>query len=208
MNFVNVKRKTKESDINVSLDFSPLSPDYKEGINTTETFLNHMIEHIAYRWGVNIKAEYTADIYDLKHLIFEDIGMALGKAIGEYVIDSYDKGIRGFGSAVGIIDEAKAEADISFEGRSYFLFDSDCDIPSETEGTLSEDLKTFLDGMCQGGRFTLHIKVVRGENGHHIWEAVYRALGTALYEATKIYKEREALTAGVCGKVEYEITKG
>jgi len=208
MKYVNVRRKTKESDINVSLDFSPLSPDYKDGINTTETFLNHMIEHIAYRWGINIKAEYTADKYDLKHIIYEDIGMAMGKAIKEYVNESYDKGIRGFGSGVGIIDEAKAEADISFEGRAYLVFDAKCQIPAETEGNLSEDLKTFLDGLCQGGSFTLQITVVRGENGHHIWEAIYRALGTALYEATKEYDERKTLTAGVCGKIDYEITKG
>ena len=208
MKFVNVRRKTKESDINISLDFSPLSPDYKDGIDTTEAFLNHMIEHVAYRWGVNIKADYKADKYDLKHLIYEDVGMALGKAIREYVDDSYDKGIRGFGSAVGIIDEAKAEVDISFEGRAYMLFDDKCGVPYETEGTLTEDLKTFLDGMAQGGGFTIQVTAVRGENGHHIWEAVYRALGTALYEATVSYPERISLTAGVCGKIDYEIVKG
>ena len=167
-----------------------------------------MIEHVAYRWGFNIKADYKADKYDLKHLIYEDVGMALGRAIKEYVEASYDNGIRGFGSGVGIIDEAKAEVDISFEGRAYMIFDEKCDIPSETEGTLSEDLKTFLDGMAQGGSFTLQVTVVRGENGHHIWEAIYRALGTALYEATKSYEERKSLTAGVCGKIDYEITRG
>ena len=208
MNYINVKRQTKESSINVSLDFSTLKPDYKEYINTTETFLNHMIEHIAYRWGVNISVDYKADKYDLKHLIFEDIGMAFGRACEEYVKEAYNNGIRGFGSGIGIIDEAKAAVDISFEGRAYTVLESKCEIPCMTEGTLSEDLKTFIEGFCHGAKATVHITVVRGENGHHIWEAVYRAFGTALYEATKEYSERKALTAGVCGNIDYEITKG
>lgn len=204
MRTIKAVRKTTESVMGIILDFSPLAPNYREKICTPIPFLNHMIEHIAYRAGFNIKTTTELTDFTLTHLIAEDLGIALGKAVKEY-IDTTD-GAMGFGDAVGMIDEARASAAISFESRAYIDIDyhGNC-VPMETEGMLSEDLETFLDGFVQGAMCTLHIDLYKGHNGHHIWEAIYRALGSALNRATAVSEDRKGKTSGVAGKIEWTI---
>lgn len=204
MRTIKAVRKTTESVMGIILDFSPLAPNYREKICTPIPFLNHMIEHIAYRAGFNIKTTTELTDFTLIHLIAEDLGIALGKAVKEY-IDTTD-GAMGFGDAVGMIDEARASAAISFESRAYIDIDYHGNtIPAETEGMLSEDLETFLEGFVQGAMCTLHIDLYKGHNGHHIWEAIYRALGSALNRAVCVSEERKGKTSGVAGKIEWTI---
>ncbi len=204
MRTIKAVRKTTESLMGVILDFSPLAPNYREKICTPLPFLNHMIEHIAYRAGFNIKTTIELTDFSLTHLITEDLGMALGKAVKEY-IDTTD-GAMGFGDAVGMIDEARASAAISFESRAYIDIDyHGNDIPIETEGMMTEDLETFLEGFAHGAMCTLHIDLYKGHNGHHIWEAIYRALGSALNRAVMVSEDRKGKTSGVAGKIEWEI---
>ena len=204
MRTIKAVRKTTESVMGIILDFSPLAPNYREKICTPIPFLNHMIEHIAYRAGFNIKTTIELTDFTLTHLITEDLGMALGKAVKDY-IDTTD-GAAGFGDAVGMIDEARATAAISFESRAYIDIDYHGNaVPAEVEGVLSEDLETFLEGFVQGAMCTLHIDLYKGHNGHHIWEAIYRALGTALNRATAVSEDRKGKTSGVAGKIEWTI---
>lgn len=204
MRQIKAVRKTTESVMGVILDFSPLAPNYREKICTPIPFLNHMIEHIAYRGGFNIKTETELTDFTLTHLIAEDLGMALGKAVKEY-IDTTD-GARGFGDAIGVIDESKASAAISFESRAYIDIDyHGNDVPYETEGMIKDDLETFLEGFAQGAMCTLHIDLYKGHNGHHIWEAIYRAFGSALNKAVEVSEDRKGKTSGVAGKIEWTI---
>jgi len=217
-----VTRKTTESEIVVKLTLGELSPDYRAKINTPIMFLNHMLEHIAYRSGVNLDISVTLDKFDLTHVVAEDVGMTFGKAVLDLVNANVPTG---YGDAVGIIDEAKANAAISFEGRAYFNFSAkncgcggncngscscggDCacvPIAEQVEGMFSDDLLTFLDGFAQGAQCTLHVDVEKGKNGHHIWEAAFRAVGVALGRALYVDEKRAGLTAGVAGKVTYEV---
>lgn len=202
MRTVKAIRKTSESEMGVVLDFSPLKPDYRKRIDTPIVFLNHMIEHIAYRGGFNIETKASLADYSLTHVITEDLGIALGKAVKEY-IDTTD-GAFGYGDAVGIIDEARASCAVSFETRAYIDIDyHDVCVPTETEGMLSEDLETFLEGFVQGAMCTMHIDLYKGHNGHHIWEAIYRAFGSALNRAVAVSEERRGKTSGVAGKIEW-----
>lgn len=204
MEQIKVTRKTTESEMSVLLDFSPIKLDYREKIKTPLPFLNHMIEHIAWRAGINIEVECKLSGFTLTHVICEDLGIALGKACAEYV--KRTDGVYGFGDAIGIIDEAKAETAISFESRAFF--DIDChnlDIPRKTEGMESEDLRTFLEGFAQGASCTFQIDVLRGINGHHIWEAVFRSVGSALKSVLATDETRKGKTSGVAGKIEWII---
>lgn len=201
MRTVKAIRKTSESEMGVILDFSPLKSDYRKKIDTTIVFLNHMIEHIAYRGGFNIETKVSLADYGLTHVIAEDLGISLGKAIKKY-IDTTD-GAYGYGDAVGIIDEARAGCAVSFESRAYINIDyHGVEIPTQTEGMLSEDLETFLEGFVQGAMCTMHIDLYKGHNGHHIWEAIYRAFGSALNRAVTVSEERRGKTSGVAGKIE------
>ena len=205
MKTIKAVRKTTESVMGIILDFSPLAPNYREKICTPIPFLNHMIEHIAYRAGFNIRTTTELTDFTLVHVIAEDLGIALGKAVKEY-IDKTD-GAYGYGDAIGIIDEAKAEVAMSFESRAYVDIDYHKNtIPSETEGMLSEDLQTFLEGFAQGAMCTLLVDLLKGSNGHHIWEAIYRAFGSALNRVVAIDESRIGKTSGVAGKIEWTIT--
>lgn len=201
---IKVTRKTTESEMTVTLDFSPLKSNYREYINTGITFLNHMIEHIAWRGGFNIEVNVKLDKFVLTHVIAEDLGIALGKAVREYILST--DGVQGYGDAVGIIDEAKAQCAVSFEERAYCDIDfNGIGVGECVEGMNSEDLETFLEGFAQGAMCTLHVDLVKGHNGHHIWEAIYRAFGTALNRTFMVSEERKGRTAGVAGKIEWVI---
>jgi len=218
---VTATRKTTESEIVVKLTLGALAADYRSKINTPIMFLNHMLEHIAYRSSVNIEVSVELDKFDLTHVIAEDVGMTFGKAVADLVAENVPIG---YGDAIGIIDEAKVSAAISFEGRALFDFSTagggrSCDcgcesctcneggiyIADEVEGMYSDDLLTFLDGFAQGASCTLHVDVEKGANGHHIWEAAFRAVGTALGRALYVDPARAGLTAGVAGKVTYDV---
>ena len=202
-NKVTALRKTTESFVKVVIEKGELKHDYRKKIRTPLAFLNHMIEHIAWRAALNIDIEMSLDEFELIHLVCEDVSMTLGRAVGEFVRVNCPSG---YGASVGIIDEAKAVAAISFEDRALLDFKSNIEYAENVEGIPSEELITFLDGFVQGARCTLHIDIEKGENGHHIWEAVYRAFGIALGQALEVDEKRLGLTSGVAGKVVYEVT--
>lgn len=205
-NTIKVTRKTTESEMTVILDFSPIKPDYREKINTTITFLNHMLEHIAWRGGFNITADVKLDKFVLTHVICEDLGIALGKAVAEYVKRNRQNGVMGYADGIGIIDEAKAESAISFESRAYFNIDyHDIVLTEKVEGMDTQDLETFLEGFVQGACCTLHIDLTKGVNGHHIWEAIYRSFGVTLNRALALNPDRVGMTSGVAGNIEWTI---
>ncbi len=204
MKQIKVTRTTTESEMGIILDFSPLKADYRKAINTPIVFLNHMIEHIAYRGGFNIETSLKLDEYVLTHVICEDLGIALGKAVKEF-IDTTD-GAAGFGDAVGMIDEARASCAMSFESRAYIDIDyHGIDVPVQTEGMNSEDLETFLEGFVQGAMCTMHIDLYKGHNGHHIWEAIFRSVGSALKNVVAISEDRKGKTSGVAGKIDWVV---
>ncbi len=203
---VSVTRTTTESNMRVACDFSMLAPDYRKKINTPYPFLNHMIEHTAYRAGITVETDVKLNTFVLSHVVFEDLGIAFGKALKTYVSENAAAGVTGFGDGVGIIDEAYAEAAISFEDRAYFHFQNDAGKLSETtEGIATEDLFVFLEGVAQGAQATLHINLRKGTNMHHIFEAIYRAFGICLKRALFCDEKRIGLTSGVAGKIDFVI---
>ena len=203
-----VTRTTKESHIQVSLDPAGLEQDYKKYLQTPCAMLSHMLEHLSYRSGVGIKVKCEYDGFVLSHVLFEDLGITVGRAFGELLERSVDRGCYGYGDAVGMIDEAFVQAAISFESRSLFVLDdAQVTIPAACEDTKSEDLATFLDGFCQGARCTLQVVVKHGSNAHHIWEAVYRAVGSCLEHALCPNPARAGKTSGVAGKIKCEVTE-
>ncbi|MBQ7794611.1 MAG: hypothetical protein IJ366_08875 [Clostridia bacterium] len=206
MERIEVTRTTTESVMSVVLDFAQLAKDYREKINTPITFLNHMIEHIVWRSGINIEVDVNLDKFLLTHVICEDLGLALGKAVAEYQKRMVSNGIVGYGDAYGIIDEARAHTLISFESRTYCDVDlGGIAVTDEVEGMYKEDLETFLQGFAEGANCTLQIVLEKGANGHHIWEAIFRSLGAALAAALRLDASRIGMTSGVAGAISWEI---
>ena len=69
----------------------------------------------------------------------------------------------------------------------------------------TQDLETFLEGFVQGAMCTLQVDVMRGHNGHHIWEAVFRSIGSALNKTFEISEARKGKTSGVAGKINWTV---
>lgn len=200
---IKVTRKTSESSMTVRLSDGPVAKDYRSKIKTPLPFLSHMIEQTVWRSGFNIETDVSLSEFQLTHLVTEDLGQAVGKAFG-HLLASRD-GALGFGDGFGIIDEAMAHTMISFESRSLFLFTPDTAVPQDVEGMASEELLVFLDAFAQGAGCTLQIDLKRGENTHHIWEAVFRSFGLALKNALAVDPARFGMTSGVAGKVEFTV---
>ena len=199
-------RKTAESEIIVKIDFGTRPAEPKKALRTPMPFFNHMLEQLIWRGEFNLDVSITLQDFLLYHVICEDVGTALGQAMRAAVETRRDSGIRGYGFAYATIDEALARAVISFEGRASLHFTAkDLKVPTQTENTNSEDLQTFFEGFVQGACCTLHLDLLKGANGHHIWEALFRACGEALRCALEPQEQRRGMTAGVAGPVELTV---
>jgi imidazoleglycerol-phosphate dehydratase len=202
---VTIKRKTAESNITFRLDNGPRKKDYKKDIRTPLQFFNHMLETISWRACLNLAVDVKLDDFKLTHVICEDVGLCAGEAFGELFGRETAAGVNGQGAALSCIDEAVARALVSFEGRSLYVIDEKLLNARElVEDMQSADLVAFLEGFTQGGRATLHIDLLRGSNPHHVWEAVFRALGEALRIAFAPCPWRKGTTPGVKGNVVLE----
>ncbi len=196
-----VERTTRESKIKVCVEFTPIR-NFK--INTSLEFLNHMIETIAWRMCANIDVSVDTKNFKLTHVITEDTGLVLGKALEELFKQRLEKGVNGFGFSKGIIDEASTTVSVSIEGRpEFYLRGNAPGIKVErVEDMLSNDLDDFLKGLALGMNSTIQVDVEYGDDPHHTWESVFRALGEALRVAFEKNEWRRGTTVGVKGTLE------
>lgn len=200
-------RKTDESEIMVKLDFGPRSPEAKKALQTPMPFFNHMLEQLIWRGEFNLEVSAVLKDFSLTHVICEDVGTALGRALLAAVEARRETGLRAYGFAFATIDEALARAVVSFEGRASYHFNAaGLTVPARMENTDSEDLHTFFEGFVQGATCTLHLDLLKGVNGHHIWEALFRACGEAIRNALEPQEQRRGMTAGVAGPVKWAVT--
>jgi imidazoleglycerol-phosphate dehydratase len=175
-----VDRKTNETDI--QLEFSVDGTGVSE-IETDVPFLNHMLDLFTKhgQFDLQLKAEGDIDIDD--HHTVEDIGICLGQTLREALGDK--KGIKRYASVFVPMDEALAQVIIDISNRPHFEYRAT--YPSAQVGSFSTELvHEFLWKFALEARITLHVIVHYGLNTHHMIEAIFKALGRALDEATTI----------------------
>lgn len=175
-----ISRKTNETDIQLSLNVDGT------GISELETdvpFLNHMLDLFTKhgQFDLQVKAQGDIDIDD--HHTVEDIGICLGHALREALGDK--KGIKRYANVFIPMDEALAQVVIDVSNRPHFEYRAQ--YPSSQVGSFSTELvHEFLWKLALEARITLHVIVHYGQNTHHMIEAVFKALGRAIDEATTI----------------------
>lgn len=205
MSRLEIIRRSSESEAKATLRQGPRDPELKAGMDTPLAFLNHMLETLAWRSCLNLGVSIRTFGYPLAHVLCEDAGLTLGEALRQYVDRMGEQGINGSGAAVSGIDEALARVFVAFEDRALSIVEpGPVVVPERVEDMLSADLAAFLEGLAQGGRATLHVDMLRGRDPHHIWEAVFRALGESLREVFGPCPWRARTTAGVKGRVAVE----
>jgi len=199
-NTVEVERATRESEIVVKIDCGSRR---EFNIETKIPFFNHMIETIAWRACMNIDVNVKTNS-KLEHLITEDVGIVLGQALRKLYEAKIKTGVNGAGYAFSVIDESLSLAVISIEGRANTFINlggKNLNLKN-VEGMVGANLQAFIEGLSQGLGATIQIDVFDGQDPHHLWESIFRALGTAIKEAFAKNDFRKGTTAGVKGTLE------
>lgn len=178
MRTATVNRKTKETDISCTFTVEGTG---KSNIATGIGFFDHMLEgftrHGFFDLDMTIKGDLNVD----GHHSVEDAGIVLGTAIKEALGDK--KGIMRYGSTMLPMDDSLAMCAIDLSGRPYLVFD--CDFTVDKVGYLDTELvKEFFYAVSYSAGMNLHLKIMYGQNNHHMIEAMFKAFARALDEAT------------------------
>ena len=181
MRTAKVDRKTKETDINVTIN---LDGEGKYTIDTSIPFLDHMLSLMCKHGLFDLKIKAKGDIDVDYHHTVEDIGIVLGKAIKQALVDM--KGISRFGQASVPMDEALASVTLDISGRPYLVYKVEFPKKSKIKNFDPDLIEDFLQAFVSNSSITLHVESLYGRNTHHIIEAIFKALGRALKQAVTI----------------------
>jgi len=174
MRMSKIKRKTKETDIEVELN---LDGSGKSNIDTEIKFFNHLLAGFAKHGCFDLKLRARGDF---KHHIAEDAMIALGEAIDRAL--GKKMGIERMGDAIVPMDDALVLAAVDLSGRAFP--DIEAKFAKRRLDDLNSDMiEHMLQALATNGKFNLHVKVLRGKNDHHKAEAIFKALGVALTRA-------------------------
>lgn len=175
-----VSRKTNETDIKLSFGVDGTG---QTKIDTDVPFLNHMLDLFTKHGQFDLEVKAKGDIEIDDHHTVEDIGICLGQVFREALGDK--KGIKRYASVFIPMDEALAQVVVDISNRPHFEYRAE--YPSSRVGSFDVELvHEFLWKLALEARITLHVIVHYGKNTHHMVEAVFKALGRALDEATSI----------------------
>jgi len=174
-----IRRETRESRVEVTLNLDGAG---QAQIATGIGFLDHMLDSLSRhaRFDLTVKAE--GDLHVDQHHTAEDVGITLGQALDRALGDR--RGIRRFGDATVPLDEALSQVAVDLGGRGW----ANIDLPFRGEmigGLSSEMIPHLLQSFAMEGRFSLHVRLLSGENDHHRAEATFKALARALDDATR-----------------------
>ncbi|OUP64358.1 imidazoleglycerol-phosphate dehydratase [Pseudoflavonifractor sp. An176] len=190
MRCADISRKTKETDISLSLCLEGGAVSVSTGIG----FFDHMLTALAFYagWGLTLRVE--GDLYVDGHHTVEDTGIVLGQAFRQALGDKV--GIHRFGTAYVPMDEALCRTVLDCSNRPYLVFQAN--MPQPMIGGYDSCLtKEFMQAFAVHGGITLHQTCEYGDNAHHITEALYKSLGMALKEAAQVVGSGVTSTKGV-----------
>ena len=175
-----IQRKTNETQIELSL---LLDGSGRHEIETGIPFLDHLLTHVAVHgvFDLTVRAQGDREVDD--HHTAEDVAICLGQALDQALGDR--SRIRRMAHAYVPMDESLAFVALDLSGRPYTVLEASFSHPFI--GALETDMVVhFLESLSAHARMNLHARTVYGRNDHHKAEALFKALGRALREATAI----------------------
>ncbi|MBG51128.1 MAG: imidazoleglycerol-phosphate dehydratase HisB [Alphaproteobacteria bacterium] len=175
-----IERKTKETDVFVSLD---LDGEGEYDVDTGIGFLDHMLEQLSRHSLMDLKVRVDGDLHIDMHHTTEDCGIVVGAAVKQ-ALGNF-KGIKRYASALIPMDETLTRCAIDVSGRPYLIWKVDFSRPKLGEMD-TELFKEWFQAFAQAAGITLHMENLYGENNHHIVESCFKALARALRQAIEI----------------------
>ncbi|MDK6028376.1 imidazoleglycerol-phosphate dehydratase [Ignisphaera sp. 4213-co] len=173
-------RETKETKVLV--EFNLDEPGDVE-VSTPIPFFNHMLEtmFVYMNSRASILTEEKKRVDD--HHIVEDTAITIGNALDKCLGDRV--GVKRFSHQIIPMDDALIliAVDISGRGGSFI----ELNFTREAIGGLSlENVSHFIDSLAKRSGITIHVIKLKGLNDHHVVEAIFKGLGIALYDATRV----------------------
>jgi imidazoleglycerol-phosphate dehydratase len=175
-----VERKTKETEITLHLNIDGTGASK---VRTPIPFFSHMLEAFSKHGLVDLTVDAQGDIEVDQHHTVEDVGIVLGQALRQSLGDK--KGIVRYGTAYVPMDEALVSASVDLSGRPFLVFN----VPVARTRVSNFDLdllQEYFRAFAFNAEITLHVTMHYGHNLHHITEAVFKAVGRALADATRV----------------------
>lgn len=184
-----ISRKTKETDVSVSLDLDGGAVAVETGIG----FFDHMLHALMFYAGFGGTITCKGDLYVDGHHSVEDVGITLGMALKEALGDKI--GIVRFAHSYVPMDESLEFCAVDISGRPYLVMEAP--MPQPMIGTYDSCLtKEFMRAFAMNSGITLHLKSEYGENAHHITEGLFKALGLSLKTAVRVESDQVMSTKG------------
>ena len=175
-----VKRKTKETDVEVAVD---LDGTGRSQIATGIGFLDHMLDLLARHSRIDITAKAQGDLHIDHHHTTEDVGIALGQAVKQALGDM--NGIGRYADVHMPMDEALTRVALDISGRPFLVFKAT--FVRDKVGTFDTELvQEWFQAFAMNAGVTLHAECLYGTNDHHIAESCFKALARALRAAVAI----------------------
>ena len=186
---VQLERSTKETKVKVELniDGSGISK-----IGTSISFFDHLLDQIAIHGSFDMKIIAQGDPSVDNHHLIEDTAIVLGKVFNKSLGNKL--GIARVGYSFFPMDDTLAFVVVDISSRPFFIKEIVWINPflgSKEENLIPVDLlEHFLYTFSINAQITLHVRVLYGQNNHHIAEAIFKALGKALDNASRIDSKR------------------
>lgn len=181
-----INRKTSETDVRLEIN---LDSSKKSSIKTTIPFMDHMLDLFSAHAGINLNIDAKGDTHIDDHHLVEDIGITLGQALKTALGDK--KGITRYGHFLLPMDEALAYVALDISGRPHLSYEAD--IKFQKDGFNYDLIQEFFTAFVNNAAITLHIKMMKGRNNHHIAESIFKGLGRALARAVSINKKNKKI---------------
>ncbi len=169
-----IRRTTKETDVRLTLN---LDGTGKNVIHTGIGFFDHMLNGFARHGLFDLEAEVNGDLEVDCHHTVEDTGIVLGQAIFEAVGDK--AGIKRYGHFILPMDETLVLCAVDLSGRPYLKFDS-AFTADRLGGLDTEMIRDFFYAVSYSAMMNIHLRLLDGDNNHHMAEALFKSFGKAL----------------------------
>lgn len=182
-----ISRKTHETEIFVEFEADGQG---KADIVTGVGFLDHMLTLFSKHGLFDLTVKASGDLNVDGHHTVEDVGIVLGQAIKAALGEK--RSVKRYGTSHVPMDEALAMVSLDLGGRPFIVFDAE--FPTSKVGEMDTELvEEFIRAVAFNADANIHVKVFYGSNSHHIAEAIFKAFGRALDEATRIDERIEGV---------------
>jgi imidazoleglycerol-phosphate dehydratase len=180
MRKASIKRATKETDVDVTVD---LDGTGVSSIATGIGFFDHMLDLLARHSRIDLTVKAKGDLHIDHHHTTEDVGIALGQAVKQALGDM--RGITRYADLHMPMDETLSRVAIDISGRPVLVFR--VEFPRDKIGDFDVDLvREFFQAFATNAAVTLHVETLYGDNSHHVAESCFKGLARALRMAVAI----------------------